>query len=145
MRYLEKFPGTRDYLADQQNKNYLAEIDRIAAVLKDRLAENSADLKPTNPDYEEDLDKAQGDVDKLATWAKEKKLYWAFMALYWVESTSLPYWYAQYIGGGLSGSLGRQIKKLNSIFSTVEDGQVNTTEGGRSFMQALMKRLGFSK
>ncbi|QVM12539.1 hypothetical protein D8B26_007162 [Coccidioides posadasii str. Silveira] len=137
MHYLEMFPSTRDFLDDQQNKNYSSDIDNIANVLKNRLAETSEDLKPTNPDYEADLAKAQADIENLAAWAKRKKLYWAYMVLYWVEFSAIPQWYSQYINGTLSESVGRQIKKLNSIFGTVENDQVNTAEGGRSFMEAF--------
>ncbi|KAK5993804.1 hypothetical protein PT974_07241 [Cladobotryum mycophilum] len=141
MHYLEMFPNTREYLSDQYNTSHAEDVKAMAATLKTNIAKSSEDAATHNPDYEKDLARAQADIDSLADWAQSKRLWWAFRLLYWVEKVSLPLWYAQYNGGGLSASIGREIKKLNSIFGVLEDDQVNKEEGGRSFMQAYNEAI----
>ncbi len=139
LRYLEKFPQVQGYLDDQKTQDYSAKIDQIAAVMKTNLEKSSAGVNIINPNYDTDLGNAKADIDSLSTWAKNKRLYWAFMLLYWVQKSSLPNWYAQYTTGTTSSSLGMYIKTLNGTFGVLEDNQVNMA--GHNFMQAFNQSI----
>ena len=136
-RYLEKFPSTKKFLDDQRNKDYSNDINKIAKVMKDNLAKSTGDFEQTNPDYQEDLENAQKDIDKLGRWSKERNLYWAFYLLYYIEKVTLPTWYDVYTTGNMSSSIGMNIKKLNGLFGVLENDQVNTTKDGINFMEAF--------
>lgn len=134
-RYLEKFPTTVQFLRDQRDKDYSVGIDKIATEMKQLLRTNIRGLEGVHPDgFEDRLAKAESDIDQLAKWAKQENLYWAFRLLYWVETHSLPTWYAQYTTGNQSSSMGMNIKKMNGLFEVLENNKIN--QDGKSFAEA---------
>ncbi|KAK2762104.1 hypothetical protein FQN54_001111 [Arachnomyces sp. PD_36] len=141
-RYLEKFPDTKLFLDEQRSGDFSSEIDKIANVMKSNLEENTEGLEKTNPDnHKKIIESSKKHIDGLGKWAKEQRLYWAFRLLYYVERVSLPTWHNQYMTGHGSSSLGMNVKKLNGLFSVLENDKINTAEGGINFMGAYNEAI----
>ncbi|KAK5489509.1 hypothetical protein LTR46_003486 [Exophiala xenobiotica] len=132
--------GFAIYRTDQVNVDYSKKIDKIKDVLIQTISDNSQDLKTADKNYEADLASAKADVLNLYSWTHDQKLYWAFMLYYWVQKASLPNWYAQYTGGSKSSNIGMSIKKLNSLFGSLENHNV-APDSQRSFMQSFNETL----
>ena len=136
-RYLEKFPETLKFINDQNSKDHSKEIDAIAKAMKDNLKKNTNAMSITNKNYDKDLQKANGDIDRLGKWAKDRRLYWAFYMLYYLEKIEMPHWYAKYTTGKLASSIGMTIKQHNALFGVLERDQINTAKDGINFMGAF--------
>lgn len=137
-RYLEKFPGTKKFIQDQNDQDYSAAIDKTTEVMKRLLRKNTSGLEASNAkgadSHKASVAKAEADIDKLGKWAKQENLYWALRLLYMVQKSQLPQWYAMYMNGNLSSSIGMRIKQLNGVFEILENNKIN--KDGMSFSEA---------
>lgn len=116
-------------------------MDKITKKRKKVLDDTAKDMKSTNPDFEKDLKKVKEDMDKLGSWAKERKLYWAYLLLYVTEKATIKMLYAQYTTGSLSATIAMKLKGLNALFGVLENNQVNTAEGATNFMGAFQEQM----
>ena len=80
-RYLQRFPVIKEFVNDQEDKDYSIAIDQVIDQMKKKLVEHAEPFKATDPEgYEERLAKAKLSIENLANWAKTENL-WEGMSL----------------------------------------------------------------
>ncbi|KXG47507.1 uncharacterized protein PGRI_013770 [Penicillium griseofulvum] len=136
-RFLLNFPTLQQYLDDQANTDYTADMLAAAVYMKTQIAQAANGMgdsgDPTTA--AQNLKNAQADIDSLCAWATDQKLWWAFNLYYWCTQYYLPNLYAQITNGTLSGTVCRTMKALSGTFGMLEGSAQNPN--GKSFQEAF--------
>ncbi|KAK6341139.1 hypothetical protein TWF696_008226 [Orbilia brochopaga] len=133
-RFKLRFSIIKQYLEDQKQTDYTAQMQGAAGVMKEELASRAKGISDPNA-----LKAAQDDIDGLLKWATDNKLYWAFNLYYWCEHFFIPTLYAQSVNGLQSSTISMKLKSLSTTFGMLEGTQNNPN--GKTFQQAFNELL----
>lgn len=127
LRWTQQNPLIQQYLNDQatgdystKSTSYATTINNAATALSNNLASRISGVPDPDGTLAQNLQAAQTDIQNLKSWAVSHKLYWAFMLMYYCQTTYLPLLQAKMSSGALSQQVSMEIKTFGAVFGVLE-------------------------